>query len=327
MGGEPHPDVARLVQRFEHAEVPTYDMLSAEQARALCEGVLRLQRPAPAIKHVEDLTLPGPAGPLRARLYRPAGHAQRPLVVHFHGGGWVLGSLTTADAPCQRLAALSECAVLSVDYRLAPETPFPGPLEDCLAAVRWAADHRGRLGGDERLVVFGDSAGGNLATSVALRLRDAGEHLLDAQLLLYPVLAPARGSTSQTYVTQADGPLMTARELVWFWDQYLPGAQGQVDPRAAPLQEADLSGLPPTWLELCELDPLRDEGLAYARRLTEDGVIVHVHVEPGAAHGYWWMDGALSQATGLTDRMARALQSVDHQRPQSRARPHAHPEE
>lgn len=308
--GEPHPDVARLVQRFQSAGVPTYDRLSVKQARVLCNGVLRLQRAAPAIDHVEDLWLPGPAGLLGARLYRPEHHEQAPLVVHLHGGGWVLGSLEEADAPCRRLAASSGCAVLSVDYRLAPETPFPGALEDCLAAVRWAEQHRERLGGDERLVVLGDSAGGNLATSVALRLRDAGEDLLDGQVLLYPPLAPARGSAWPSYRRQAEGPLLTAGELVWFWDHYLPGAEGRVDPHAAPLQEADLSGLPTTWLELCELDPLRDEGLAYAERLSQAGVAVHVHVEPGAAHGYWWMDAALTQAAALDARLALALRQV-----------------
>ena len=310
MTGEPHPDVARLVRRFQSAGVPTYDTVSVEQARVLCDGVLRLQRTAPLVDHVEDLWLPGPAGPLAARLYRPEGHAEAPLVVHIHGGGWVLGNLNTADVPCRRLASSSGCAVLSVDYRLAPETPFPGALEDCLAAVRWAAHHRGRLGGDERLVVLGDSAGGNLATSVALRLRDAGEDLLDGQVLLYPTLAPARGSAWPSYRRQADGPLMTARELEWFWDHYLPGAEGQVDPRAAPLQEPDLRGLPTTWLELCELDPLRDEGLAYAERLSQAGVVVHVHVEPGAAHGYWWMDAALTQAAALDARLAQAIRQV-----------------
>lgn len=306
----PHPDVARLAERFAAAGVPTYDTLDVPTARALLEGVTRLQRPPAQVAAVRDLLVPGPTGALPARLYDPSPGQPGPLAVYLHGGGWVLGSIETADRPCRSLAAASGWRVLSLGYRLAPETRFPGPLEDCLAGVRWAAAQGDLAGGGEPLVLIGDSAGGNLAAATALCLRDAGERLVAAQLLLYPALAPARGSTSPSYAERAGGPFMTRREMEWFWDLYLPSAADGTDPRAAPLLAPDLSELPAATVVVCELDPLRDEGLAYVTRLRAAGVSTQVRMFAGAAHGFWWMDAAMTQAAELTGYLAEVLRGI-----------------
>ena len=276
-------------------------------ARELLEGVRRLQHPPEPLAEVRDVLVAGAAGRLPARVYLPQPGAAAPVVVYLHGGGFVLGSLAAADGPCRRLAAASGCVVVSVAYRLAPETPFPGPLDDCVAAVRWVAAHRTELGGGDRLVLMGDSAGGNLAAAAALELRDTGGPAVDAQVLLYPCLAPARDSPYASYRLQADGPLLTRAELVWFWDHYLRDARDAADPRAAPLLAEDLSGLAPATVVVAELDPLRDEGLAYASRLRQAGVDVQVREVAGAAHGFWWMDAALAQADELTAALVPVL--------------------
>jgi acetyl esterase len=198
--------------------------------------------------------------------------------------------------------------VVAVEYRLAPETKFPGPLEDCVQAVRWLAAHGEAAGADgDRMALLGDSAGGNLAAAAAITLRDEDGPQPAAQILLYPCLAPARTSTFASYRDYADGPLMTRADLDWFWDHYLRSEADEQDPRAVPLLAGDLSGLPPALVVVAELDPLRDEGLAYAGRLQAAGVPTETTVYRGAAHGFWWMDGEMRQATELTGQLARYL--------------------
>ena len=220
----------------------------------------------------------------------------------------MLGSLRAADGPCRRLAKAAGCVVVSVAYRLAPETKFPGPLEDCVCAVRWIGTHQQDVGGDgARLVLLGDSAGGNLVAGTSLQLRDEDGPRIDGQVLLYPALAPARTNRFPSYEQNADGPLMTRREMLWFWDHYLRDEADETDPRAAPLVVADLSGLPATTVVVCELDVLRDEGLAYADRLRAAGVPMTATVYPGAAHGFWWMDAVMVQADELTRQLVPVL--------------------
>ncbi len=262
-------------------------------AREQVRGAVRLQKPAAPLDDVADVDL---GGGVRVRVYRPGPAGT--VVVYVHGGGFVIGDLEVADRPCRALAAASGATVVSVDYRLAPESPFPGPVHDCLAAVRWVRS----AGLGERLVLLGDSAGGALVAAVSTALREAGELLPDAQLLLYPTLAPPTDTPSM--VQRADGPFMTRRELEWFWGLYLGGAPA-TDPLAAPLLAADLAGLPPTTVLVAELDPLRDEGRAYAARLAEAGVPVELVEYPGAVHGFWWLDKRLAQADELTADLAR----------------------
>lgn len=313
-------DVIRVAARLTAAGVPCYDEVSVSEARALLEGVVRLQAPETPVAQVRDLLVPGEAGQLPARAYHPDPGRRLPLVVYVHGGGWVLGGIAPADRPCRRLAVAANCVVVSLDYRRAPETPFPGPLEDCVSAVRWLAAHPEAVGADGgRLTLLGDSAGGNLVAATSRRLCDSGGDeggdeggpRVDRQILLYPCLVPSRTGTFASRDTYADGPLLTRAELDWFWGHYLRSEADEHDPAAAPLLAADLSGLPSTTLVVAELDPLRDEGLAYAERLRDAGVPTEVTVYQGAAHGFWWMDGEMRQAGELTEQIARVLRA-DH---------------
>ena len=181
--------------------------------------------------------------------------------------------------------------------------------------MRWLASRVEEFGGIGRVVLLGDSAGGNLAAATSMCLRDAGGPRVDVQVLLYPCLAPARGSTFRSYAQQADGPVLTRAEMTWFWDHYLVAEADELDPRAAPLLAPDLSGLPPTTVVVCELDPLRDEGLAYAERLQTAGVETDVICYPGAAHGFWWMDGVMRQAGELTAQLGPILRGDTRRNP------------
>lgn len=303
-----HPDVSRVVARFEAANVPPYHDLSVRQARGIMENVTRLQAPEVSVARVRDLLVAGAQGMLPARVYHPEPGRRLPMVVYLHGGGWALGGLREADRPCRRLASTAGCVVVAIDYRRAPETKFPGPLEDCIHAVRWLAANAEDIDADDnRVTLLGDSAGGNLVAATSMRLRDEGGPRLASQILVYPCLAPARTSTFASYEQYAEGPLMTRSDMEWFWDLYLRTEIDESDPAAAPLLAPDLADLPPTLVVVAELDPLRDEGLAYAERLREAGVPTESTIYRGAAHGFWWMDGEMRQAEELTEQIARHL--------------------
>jgi acetyl esterase len=274
-------------------------------------NVVRMQAPEIPVPQVRDLLVTGADGRLPARSYHPEPGRRLPLVVYLHGGGWALGGLEEADRPCRRLAVSAGCVVVAVEYRRAPETKFPGPLEDCVQAVRWLVDNAEAVGADSaHVALLGDSAGGNLAAAATVRLRDEGGPRIDAQVLLYPCLAPARTTTFASYEQYADGPLMTRADMEWFWDHYLRSEADEHDPAAAPLLAADLAGLPSALVVVAELDPLRDEGLAYAERLRTAGVRTESAVFRGAAHGFWWMDREMRQATELDEQIARFLRAA-----------------
>ena len=252
---------------------------------------------APAdIAHVDDEAIPGPAGDIGIRIYRPQADGPTALIAYFHGGGWVIGDIDTHDGTCRTLCHRTGAVVVSVDYRLAPEHRFPAALDDCEAATAWVADHATDLGGDpDRLGVAGDSAGGNLAAAVTLRARRRGGPRLVAQALVYPAV----DFTTERPSVRANGEgyLLTAAAMRWFSAQYL-GDADPADPMASPLL-ADLAAgeaLPPAVVAIAEFDPLRDEGRAYAEALVDAGVAVHLLEFPGLVHGFLGL-GALSPAS------------------------------
>jgi acetyl esterase len=257
------------------------------------------------VARVESLTLPGPAGPLAARLYVPDG-AVRGVLVYDHGGGWVVGDLDTHDTLCRELANAARCAVVSVDYRMGPEHRFPAAVDDALAAFRWASDETARLGGPPgRVAVGGDSAGGNLAAVVALLATREGGPRPRAQLLVYPVTDLS--TKHRSYRLFADGFFLTERDMDWYRSQYLPDEAAALDPRASPLLAQDLRGLPPAVVLTAGFDVLRDEGEAYAKRLDEAGVPVTHRRVPGQIHGFGSATGISESARATMSEAARTL--------------------
>lgn len=253
------------------------------------------------VHEVRELTAPGPEGAIRVRLYRPTAATTLPVVVFFHGGGFVICDLETHDPLCRSLARRSGCAVASVEYRLAPETRFPGPLEDAYSATAWLASQASALGLDAgRIAVCGDSAGGNLAAAVAMLARDRGRPHLSYQALIYPVTDLACDSASARELSK--GYLLTRDMMRWFAECYLGDQSEVANPLASPLRAPDLAGLPPATMVTAEFDPLRDEGEAYADRLREAGVAVVGRRYLGMLHGFMSMPYATPLATrGVTD--------------------------
>jgi acetyl esterase len=303
-----NPQVQALLDEFAKQGLPPFNEMGVTQARLVTLGFRDLQGEPEDIGEVRDIIVPGPAGALPVRVYHPSPGQSLPLAVYFHGGGWVIGDLEIVDRPCRALANASGFVVASVNYRLSPETKFPGPVEDCYAATRWLAENAGTIGANGRFVaVSGDSAGGNLAAAVALMARDRGAPALNYQLLIYPVTAPAAGTTAASYQENADGYLLTKDSMVWFWDHYLNTPDEGKNPYASPLFAQDLKGLPPAMVITAEFDPLRDEGLAYARRLQEAGISVKASHYDGMIHGFFWMAGALDRGRELIREMGDEL--------------------
>jgi acetyl esterase len=260
---------------------------------------------------VTDRTVPGPGGDIPVRVYVPTTEpGPRPVLVYFHGGGWVIGDLETHDSTVRALASGSGATVVSVDYRLAPEHPFPAPLDDCLAAVRWVADHGAEIDVDPaRLAVAGDSAGGNLAAAVALALRDTGP-ALRAQVLVYPVTDGTLGEPSMD--ENGDGYFLTKATMAWFWDHYMGDRDRATEPAASVLHAPDeaLAGLPPALVVTAEFDPLRDEGEAYASRLAAAGVDVTTSRYDGMIHGFFSMGDFVPEGKAAIDEASEMLRAA-----------------
>ena len=266
---------------------PAAHEVPVDQARAGHETETRvLSGPGEEVAEVRDIVVDAACGGIPVRVYRPAGETPLPVIAYLHGGGWMIGSIDSFDTVARALANASGAIVASVGYRLAPEDPFPAGLEDCLCAVRWLTAHAGELGGDAaRMAIAGDSAGGNLATIVARRLR--GEVELRLQALVYPVTDA--GCNTSSYREFGVGHGLTAASMQRFWNLYLDGADG-LHPDASPLRSDDLAGSPPALVLTAECDPLRDEGEAYAVALRDAGVPVEARRVPGTLHGFWrWL--------------------------------------
>lgn len=283
---------------------PAIDTLTVEEARALAV----LPEEVEPVGRVEDLTIPGPGGALPARLYLPEGDGPFPALIYFHGGGWVLGSIEGHDAFSRILVNRAGCAVLSVGYRLAPENPFPAAVDDAYASTVWLAKNGADLGIDPtRIAVGGDSAGGTLATVAAYLARDRGPQIV-GQLLICPGTVIDYDAPSRSEL--ADGPFMTSGELAWFYHHYLPNPADRTDPRAAPLLNDDLAGLPPALVLSAEYDPLRDEDHAYADRLREAGVPTIYSEYPGVIHNWVLFGLQIDAAVKGVEEIAGWLRSV-----------------
>ena len=290
---------ARVLAFLEQAGAPKVHELPVAQARAVFEAMApQLDMPPAPMAEVVDRRILAPGGERAIRIYRPrAGMERAPVILFFHGGGWVIGSIATHEGVCRRLAAAADAIVVSLDYRLAPEHPFPAAVEDVLAALAWGKEQAAALGGDPAaLFVAGDSAGGNLAAVAALAARDDDSlPALAGQLLFYPAVDLAGDYESRRRF--AEGYFLESQTMRWFVDKYIPDPAARADWRASPLRARDHRGLAPAFVLTAGFDPLWSEGQAYARTLKAAGVPVSVSDWPGLIHGFLNM-GALVPAAG-----------------------------
>jgi len=270
---------------------------------------LRARQRAQRVMLVEDRQIPGPADLIPVRLYVPPGRAPLPALVWFHGGGWVVGDLDTTDSLCRVLAEWTGCLVVSVNYRHAPEHPFPAAVDDAYAATCWVAKEGAAIGADTaRIAVGGASAGGNLAAAVALKAKRSGSPALVFQYLVYPVTDGSLGHPS--IETNGSGYGLSRDGMSWYWDQYVPDKSRRSDPLASPLHADDVSGLPPALVFTAEYDPLCDEGEAYAERLRQAGVSVRLQRYEGMIHGFLSNATEFDQAKVALMDSAAALKAV-----------------
>ncbi|MGE0384139.1 MAG: alpha/beta hydrolase fold domain-containing protein, partial [Gammaproteobacteria bacterium] len=299
------PDVLRVLELMAALNLPTFDSLPVNAGRGMLAQMNARRPPGPAVGEIRDGTLPGAAGSLDYRLYRPATPGPHPVVLYFHGGGWVLGSHDSDDPMLRDLCVRSNALIVSAGYRHAPEARFPAAVDDALCAARWVGEHAEALGGIAgQLVLAGWSAGGNLVAVTCQRLRDEGGPAVCGQVLLTPV-TDGRFDT-RSYQDNADGYVLTAALMRWFWDHYCdPADRG--DPRASPLRAATLAGLPPAMVVTAEFDPLRDEGLAYAEALRAAGVPVHSLSARGHTHLSLTMVDVVVSGEPVRAAMAQAV--------------------
>jgi acetyl esterase len=314
------PQMQAILDQFAKFNAPPLERLSPENARNLPTlknaveemtaehfpaRAMTLAKPMPEpVGKIGHVLITGPDGDLLARVYTPKGDGPFPVLVYFHGGGWVIANLEVYEPSCRALCNAAECVVVSVAYRQAPEHKYPAAVEDAYAATQWVLANAGRLGGDPRRVaVGGESAGGNLATVACLKARDQGGVMPVAQLLIYPV-TDSRMNTPSYRENTASQPLHSAM-LPWFWKHYLNSEAEGSEPYASPMQATSLRGLPPAIVITAEIDPLRDEGEAYAQRLTEAGVQVHAKRYDGVTHEFFGLAGVVPKAKeALQDAVA-----------------------
>ncbi len=301
-----HPHCKALIDAAATASFESTDHLAIRRGYDAATAFYR--HPTPALAEVSDRSFKGPAGQVPVRLYRPfAGqHALLPVVVFYHGGGWVVGGLESHDHVCRQLAADSGAVVIAVDYRLAPEHKFPAAFDDAVAAARWVAASAAELDIDaSRIALAGDSAGGNLVAATALALRDEGWPRIKLQVLIYPSVDFTADNASLR--DNATGYLLTRAAMEQFIDWYLPSRIARSDPHASPQLAADHSGLPSAWIAATEFDPLRDEAERYAETLKRAGVAVEFTCYAGMIHGFARMGGRIDAALTVLADISMAL--------------------
>jgi acetyl esterase len=307
VAGSMHPQAQQLLDGKAASGAPPLWELTPDEGRAGVTANAGLIGSGPDVASVHDIVIPSRAGGQPARVYSPSADAPG-VVVYFHGGGWVIGSVNDWDASCRALAVASGCDVVSVEYRLAPEHIFPAAADDAFDAVVWVASVGGLAAG-RPIIVAGDSAGGNLAAVAALRARDAGGPALALQVLVYPVTDSDldRHSYHQYAGTEM---ILNRGDMVWFWDHYAPDPSARVSPDAAPLRATDLAGLPPAYVITAEHDPLRDEGFAYAERLRAARVPVEHRHFGSQIHGFFTFVNLLDDADRAVTEAGAAIRAA-----------------
>ena len=320
------PDAAAVYKAFQEAGRPPYETLTPAEARAFyLQGRVVTNPEPPELKSATPLAIPSPAGAIPARIYTPTKLRQSgglaPCLVFFHGGGWVIGDLDSHDVVCRKLAHEGELIVISVDYRLAPEHKFPAAVDDAVAATKWIAENAKQFGidaarlsvarraGGSRLMVGGDSAGGNLTAVVSLVARDGNGPKIAGQVLIYPATDFAMKHPSHS--EPETSILLTHTVIKWFRDHYLNGHADGQDWRASPALAKTLAGLPPAYVLTAGADPLRDEGNEYAARLKDAGVAVTYRTFPGQFHGFFTMGKLLPQANVAASEIAAWLKALN----------------
>jgi acetyl esterase len=299
------PQARALLEVMQAAGGPQPYELSVEQARERMRAAFLTKGPPLDLHRVEELSLPAPYGRLAMRLYRPSA-GTLPLAMFLHGGGWTVNDLDTHDRLCRRIAKRSGWLLASLDYRRAPEHKHPAALEDALLAYRWLQDNRARIGSEGSGVgLVGESSGGTMAACLSVLLRDLRAPMPVFQILAYPVTDGSGHWPS--YTERGNGYTLDEKLMRWSLEHYLPAGHDLTDRYLFPMHADDVSGLPTTLIVTAEFDPLRDEGIAYARKLQAGGVVVeHIHVED-QMHGFLLLDRAIAKAGALIDRLADAL--------------------
>jgi acetyl esterase len=303
------PQAQGFLEQLAAAEAPPLHELSVEDARQVIVELFGTKENPEPVDKVEDRMIPGADGEIPVRVYTPEGVGPFPVLVYFHGGGWVIGNLEAYDPTCRALTNAARCVVVSVEYRLAPEHKFPAAPEDCYAALQWVGANAATIHGDpERIAIGGDSAGGNLTAVVAQMSRDRGGVSPVYQLLVYPVTDHRYDTPS--YQENADGYLLTKDAMVWFWNHYLRSEADGNSPLASPLRAESLRDLPPALVITAEFDPLCDEGGAYAAKLQEAGVPVTLSRYDGMIHGFFSLGAVLDQGKNAISEAAAGLRAA-----------------
>lgn len=309
---EPHPEIAGLLQQMGTEPVPQFWSLSPDGARQFAKEMFPDPEQPEPVGDTMELSITDDAVPIR--VYIPEGEGPYPTLLYYHGGGWVIGDLDTHDETCRVICNNTDCMVVSVDYRLSPEHKFPTPLEDCYAALEWIVQNAETMQVDtDSVMVGGDSAGGNLAAAVALRARDDDGPSIARQVLIYPVTN--HDFDTPSYEENGEGGMISEQDMRWFWDHYLENEIDGKHPYASPMQAQSLDGLPPATVVTCGLDPLRDEGAAYAQRLRDAGVSVQHHNYEDCIHGIAQMLTGpmdLTRARELLDDVGADIRNTAH---------------